>query len=84
MGSHEWKVPHLQKQRWVKKWLMAFFDSDSAVTRVNKDITLELVNQAGLRQMRKFLEADFGIYSHLNYRKNRENYMLRICGKENL
>jgi len=84
VGSYKWRIPDLQKHRLVKEWITAFFDSDATVTCVNREITLESVNQTGLGHLRKALAENFGINSHLKYRKNRKTYLLRICGKKNL
>jgi len=84
VGSHKWRMPDLQKRRWIREWVRAFFDSDATVTYVNREITLESVNQAGLRHLRTVLVKNFGIYSHLKFRRHRGTHLLRICGRENL
>lgn len=83
VGSYGWRMPDLQKP-WIREWIMVFFDSDATVTCVNKEITVESVNQAGLSHLRIVLAKNFGIYSHLKFRRDRRVYLLRICGKENL
>lgn len=84
VGSHKWRMPNLKKQRWIREWIRAFFDSDATVTYVNREVTVESVNQAGLCHLRAVLVKDFGIYSHLKFRSHRGTHLLRICGRENL
>ncbi|MFQ6130223.1 MAG: LAGLIDADG family homing endonuclease [Candidatus Hadarchaeaceae archaeon] len=84
VGSYKWRLPDLPKQQWIREWIIAFFDSDATVTCVNKEITIESVNQTGLGHLRTVLTKKFGVCSYLKFRKNRKIYLLRICGKANL
>jgi hypothetical protein len=84
VGSHKWRVPDLQKREWIREWITAFFDSDATVTPVNKEITVESVNPAGLGELKTVLARNFGVYSNLKFRKDRKVCLLRICGKANL
>lgn len=84
VGSYKWRMPDLQKQQWIREWITAFFDSDATVTCVNREIVVESVNQTGLRHLRMILAKNFGVYSNLKFRRDREIYLLRICGKSNL
>lgn len=84
VGSYKWRVPDLQNPKWIREWITAFFDSDATVTLVNKEITVESVNPAGLSELRTVLAKNFNIHSHLKFRNDRKIYLLRICGKADL
>lgn len=84
VGSYNWRVPSLEKQQWIREWIAAFFDSEATVTCQNKEITIESVNRTGLNQINAVLAGVFHVSSHVRFRKIREVYLLRICGKANL
>lgn len=88
-GTLDWRVPFdfLKTNHMKIEWLRAFFDSEAFVG--DRTIQVQSVNKNGLNDIKKLL-LDFGVETTKIYeykRKNKNwniNYLLNICGKENL
>jgi len=84
VGSYTWRIPKINKRGLVREWVRAFFDSEATVTSVNREIVIESVNRIGLNQLKTALAKIFNVSSKAGFRKDREIYLLRICGKTDL
>ncbi len=85
-ATYLWSVPEwiCECEDYSREWLRAFFDSEACVG--NRHITVQSVNGAGLRQVKKMLDKfDIDSTEYVYKRKNPNygiNYHLIICNKK--
>jgi len=81
-GSKEFIIPELKNKKYITRYLIAIFDDEGSVVEDKKRyryISLRLVNERALEQIRKFL-SKLGINSHIYKYK----FELRISRFENI
>ncbi|MBI5884526.1 hypothetical protein HZB89_00330 [archaeon] len=85
--SREWRMPIEFKSRKAKSaWLRSFFDCEGCVIvqgHQNRKLTVDCVNETGIKQVQACLVDDFRIKSKLPLTK-RGIFRLDIYGKENI
>lgn len=81
-GSKEFVIPELKNREYIKRYLTAIFDDEGSVVEDRKKyryISIRLLNEMALEQIRKFL-SKLGINSHIYKYK----FELRISRFENI